>query len=164
MLRLVYLDNRPLLVCCRVTQKPTQVGKYTIPGDVLVAAPLYALQNSRHNWKNPSQFKPERWMDVPVETFVTGTNKEKPSQSITFMPFSYGPRSCVGQSLAKMEVMALLAKLLGTFHFALAPEVMPERKQYSVSRALTFYRPFLGFKESVAHTSSSVCATVSLFQ
>lgn len=107
----------------RVTQKPTQVGKYTIPGDVLVAAPLYALQNSRHNWKNPSQFKPERWMDVPVETFVTGTNKEKPSQSITFMPFSYGPRSCVGQSLAKMEVMALLAKLLGTFHFALAPEM-----------------------------------------
>jgi len=107
----------------RVTTKPTQVGKYTIPADVLVSAPLYALQNTRHNWKNPSQFRPERWMDVPVETFVTSANKEKASQSITFMPYSYGPRSCVGQSLAKMEVTTLLAKLLASFWFNLDPEM-----------------------------------------
>jgi hypothetical protein len=39
------------------------------------------------------------------------------------MPFSEGPRNCVGQSLAKMEVMTLLAKLLANFRIELAPEM-----------------------------------------
>ena len=39
------------------------------------------------------------------------------------MPFSEGPRNCVGQSLAKLELVAILAQLLGSFHVALAPEV-----------------------------------------
>ena len=39
------------------------------------------------------------------------------------MPFSDGARNCVGQSLAKMEAMAFLAKLLGSFQLDLAPEV-----------------------------------------
>jgi hypothetical protein len=44
-------------------------------------------------------------------------------RGITFMPFSEGPRNCVGQSLAKMEVMTLLAKLLANFSIELAPEM-----------------------------------------
>jgi cytochrome P450 len=44
-------------------------------------------------------------------------------RGITFMPFSEGPRNCVGQSLAKMEVMTLLAKLLANFRIELAPEM-----------------------------------------
>ena len=36
---------------------------------------------------------------------------------------SEGPRNCVGQSLAKMEVMTLLAKLLASFQIELAPEM-----------------------------------------
>lgn len=39
------------------------------------------------------------------------------------MPFSDGPRSCVGQSLAKAEVLTLLAKILGSFKLELAPEM-----------------------------------------
>lgn len=39
------------------------------------------------------------------------------------MPFSEGPRNCVGQTMAKVEVAAVLATLLGAFRVELAPEV-----------------------------------------
>ncbi len=44
-------------------------------------------------------------------------------QALRFLPFSSGPRDCIGQSLAKMNYMATLAVLLGRFSFRLAPEV-----------------------------------------
>ncbi|KAG1667985.1 hypothetical protein FOA52_000629 [Chlamydomonas sp. UWO 241] len=44
------------------------------------------------------------------------------ADQISFMPFSEGPRNCVGQSLAKLEVLAVLAKLLGSFRVELAEE------------------------------------------
>eukprot|EP00208_Stichococcus_sp_RCC1054_P002339 CAMPEP_0206139828 /NCGR_PEP_ID=MMETSP1473-20131121/7467_1 /ASSEMBLY_ACC=CAM_ASM_001109 /TAXON_ID=1461547 /ORGANISM="Stichococcus sp, Strain RCC1054" /LENGTH=576 /DNA_ID=CAMNT_0053533745 /DNA_START=97 /DNA_END=1827 /DNA_ORIENTATION=+ len=45
------------------------------------------------------------------------------AKSKRFIPFSDGRRDCVGQALAKMNVTAALAILLGNFHFELAPEM-----------------------------------------
>ncbi len=42
-----------------------------------------------------------------------------------FVPFSEGRRDCVGQHLARMNYTSTLARLLGNFHFELAPEVSP---------------------------------------
>jgi hypothetical protein len=114
----------------RVTERPTRVGKYLVPPGVVVGTPLYAIQNTVHNWDAPSEFRPERWTDVPVETWVFNSQAGSAAaggggggaatkaaaavaatkEGITFMPFSDGPRSCVGQSLAKAEVITLLAK------------------------------------------------------
>jgi cytochrome P450 len=40
-----------------------------------------------------------------------------------YLPFSEGPRSCAGMSLAKVNMTATLASLLGNFSFQLADEV-----------------------------------------
>lgn len=40
-----------------------------------------------------------------------------------FLPFSEGPRNCVGQSLALVEIRAALALLLGHFAFELTPDM-----------------------------------------
>lgn len=105
--------------------KTTQIGKFTIPAGTIVATPLFAIQNTVHNWERPEDFMPERWLDVPVETYVYDSTGGPAGgkRGITFMPFSEGPRNCVGQSLAKMEVMTLLAKLLSNFRLELAPEM-----------------------------------------
>jgi len=127
----------------RVTERATRVGPYAIPAGVVVGTPLYAIHNTKHNWDAPQDFRPERWLDVPVETYVynskagmkgaadgggSATHKlaaaaAASKEGITFMPFSDGPRSCVGQSLAKAEVMTLLVKILGSFQLQLAPEM-----------------------------------------
>eukprot|EP00210_Caulerpa_lentillifera_P000516 g499.t1 len=108
-----------------MSTKPSRVGPYVVPSGVVVGVPLYALHNTKHNWQEPEMFKPERWLKVPVETFVYNARdpEAKGSESLTFMPFSEGPRNCVGQSLAKMEVLGVLGKLLSNFHFELTPEM-----------------------------------------
>ena len=40
-----------------------------------------------------------------------------------FIPFSDGPRDCVGRNLATMNITAALATLLGHFSFRLADSV-----------------------------------------
>jgi len=147
----------------RVAGKDMMCGPYKIPKGTVVATPLFAIQNTIHNWDSPQEFRPERWLHVPVECWVYnskdvkaakpaaaepaklsssdgGSDSDSSSGSsrgvrdaaaiassskrgITFMPFSEGPRNCVGQSLAKMEVMTLLAKLLANFRIELAPEM-----------------------------------------
>lgn len=108
----------------RVTNRPTPIGKYVVPPDTLVVVPLYCLHNAEENWPKASKFMPSRWEDIPAETFVHDARSEKISSTdrgVSFMPFSDGPRNCVGQSLAKMEVIAMLAKLLSSFRFEMDP-------------------------------------------
>ncbi|KIZ01997.1 putative cytochrome P450 [Monoraphidium neglectum] len=109
----------------RMATKVTKVGPYTVPSGTVVGTPLFAIQNTVHNWDEPHTYRPERWVDVPIETWVYNSKEGESGgkRGITFMPFSEGPRNCVGQSLAKMEVMTLLAKLLASFRIELAPEM-----------------------------------------
>lgn len=109
----------------RMTNKVTKVGPYNIPPGVLVGVPLYVLHNTKHNWDSPMSFRPERWLEIPTETYVYSSTDPQADRgdSMTYMPFSEGPRNCAGQSLAKMEVLTLLAKLLSSFEFKLAPEM-----------------------------------------
>jgi fatty acid synthase len=116
-----------------------RVGPYRVPQGTLVATPLFAIHNTVHNWDQPEQYRPERWLDVPTETYVFNSRSgaaagagagegaaaaaASSKRGITFMPFSEGPRNCVGQSLAKMEVLCLLAKLCANFSIVLAPEM-----------------------------------------
>lgn len=45
-----------------------------------------------------------------------------------YLPFSEGARSCAGMSLAKVNLTACLATLLGHFKFRLAEEVSAMRQ------------------------------------
>jgi cytochrome P450 len=110
----------------RVAHKDVRVGPYLVPKGTVVATPLFAIHNTIHNYDAPESFLPERWLSVPLETYVHNNKAAEGSaaaKGITFMPFSEGPRNCVGQSLAKMEVMTLMAKLLANFHLELAPSM-----------------------------------------
>jgi cytochrome P450 len=61
----------------RVAGQDMMCGPYKIPKGTVVGTPLFAIHNTIHNWVEPEVFRPERWLDVPVETYVydstTGT-------------------------------------------------------------------------------------------
>ena len=49
-------------------------------------------------------------------------SQQQQQRPLRYLPFSHGSRDCVGQALARVSYTAMLAALLGKFHFSLAPE------------------------------------------
>ena len=68
---------------------------------------LWAVHNDPQLWKNPEKFIPERHLDINGN-FV---------KSNYVIPFSLGPRHCLGEQLARMEVFIFLVSLLQKFEF-----------------------------------------------
>ena len=70
----------------------------------------YAMQNLATNFPEPGRFMPERWLgslrgrSASPETSLPDANGVVDPLARTFLPYSAGPRSCIGQPLAQMEV------------------------------------------------------------
>ena len=58
-------------------------------------------------WKDPEKFLPERFLDEQGN-FVSSNH---------VIPFSVGPRHCLGEQLARMEVFIFLVGMLQKFEF-----------------------------------------------
>lgn len=95
------------------TKSNTTLAGYKIPKDTTVLMNFYAINNDAREWKNPSEFNPERFLDS--NGHFTGTMK------MSYMPFGAGRRACVGESLAKQELFLLAATLLLKFKFENPP-------------------------------------------
>ncbi len=65
----------------------------------------------------------DSWVDVGKQAKMAGDTKEQLNRPKRWFPFSEGPRSCVGQTLANMNVTGTLATLLAHYHFRLADQV-----------------------------------------
>ncbi|XP_050388964.2 cytochrome P450 2D3 [Patella vulgata] len=88
------------------TNKDTVVKGYLIPEGSLVYANLYACHRDSRYWKEPLEFKPERFLDI------SGKVSKQPA---AFIPFSIGPRICAGKILARMELFLFFTNILQRF-------------------------------------------------
>lgn len=66
----------------------------------------------------------ESWEDLGRNTPAIAEPVELSLRPKRWIPFSEGPRSCVGRALADMSMTGTLATLLARFHFRLADKVM----------------------------------------
>lgn len=80
---------------------------YSIPKGTVVIPNLSSVLFEEGQWKSPREFNPENFLDDKGE-FV------KPE---AFMPFSLGPRMCLGEGLARMELFLFMVTLLRKFNF-----------------------------------------------
>uniref|UniRef100_A0A3Q1BH76 Uncharacterized protein n=1 Tax=Amphiprion ocellaris TaxID=80972 RepID=A0A3Q1BH76_AMPOC len=95
----------PLSVHC--TTKDTELAGYSIPKGTRIMQNLSSVLNEEGQWKYPHEFNPENFLNDQGE-FV------KPD---AFMPFSAGPRICLGEGLARMELFLIMVTLLRKFKF-----------------------------------------------
>ncbi|XP_077566873.1 cytochrome P450 2F2-like [Stigmatopora nigra] len=89
------------------TTKNTEVMGYSIPKGTMIIPNLTSVLHEEGQWKSPHEFNPENFLNDQGE-FV------KPE---AFMPFSAGPRMCLGEGLARMELFLITVTLLRKFKF-----------------------------------------------
>ncbi|XP_053282380.1 cytochrome P450 2J6 [Pleuronectes platessa] len=89
------------------TTKDTEVMGYSIPRGTLVIPNLGSALREEGQWKFPDEFNPENFLNDKGEFF-------KPE---AFLCFSAGPRMCLGEGLARMELFFTLVTLLRKFRF-----------------------------------------------
>lgn len=93
-------------------------GRYFGPGTVL-SVPTYTIHHSTEIWgSDAEEFKPERWESI--------TEKQKTA----FIPFSHGPRSCVGRNLAEMQMRLIAATWVKRYNIFLRQEKMETREGF----------------------------------
>ena len=89
------------------TLKETTLQGYNIPKNTIVLPNVYsALMDPKH-WDEPNKFKPERFI---------GKNG-KVTKHDALMPFGIGPRICLGEPLARMELFLVFANMIQKFQF-----------------------------------------------
>ncbi|PVH95604.1 cytochrome P450 [Periconia macrospinosa] len=96
-----------------VPEGGAKVGGMWLPGGTAVALSQYAAYHSERNFKDPESFVPERWMPEGKEEYGS-------DDSHVFVPFSFGPRNCLGRNLAYHEMRFVLASVLLNFDLELA--------------------------------------------
>ncbi|KEQ98174.1 hypothetical protein AUEXF2481DRAFT_2148 [Aureobasidium subglaciale EXF-2481] len=84
------------------------VDGYFLPAGVIVSTNPIAAGQSSANFKEPLEFKPERWL-VPDNKDILDASQ----------PFSLGARGCLGRNLAWMEMNTILSKLHWKFDLEL---------------------------------------------
>lgn len=97
-----------------VAEQDITLGPYDIPKGTIIEFVISAAHWDPTYWKNPMEFDPNRWLD----------EEGKLKQNDAFLPFSLGPRMCMGEPLARMELFLFFTNLIQEFEF-LVPENHP---------------------------------------
>ena len=82
-----------------------------IPAGAVVTVAPYLLHRHKSLWKDPELFNPDRFL---------GANRDAIDR-YAYIPFGAGPRVCIGMAFAQQEALIVLAHLLRSFRFELAP-------------------------------------------
>jgi cytochrome P450 len=103
----------------RVVQKPgLEVDGSFVPEGVQVGVPLWPLQHKQEYFGDPFFFRPERWI---VDEAAGVTPDDVALAQSAFFPFSSGSYNCVGQRLAIIELLIIMARMLYLMDFRLQP-------------------------------------------
>jgi len=69
----------------RLVKKSFTLGKFEIPKGVLINVLLHSIMRNPKHFENPDSFNPERWLTTSIN-----------DNMLAWIPFSMGPRNCIG--------------------------------------------------------------------
>jgi cytochrome P450 len=71
-----------------------QLGEYFVPAGTEIYISPYLIQRHPAYWEAPHQFNPDRF----------NSDKSRDRHERAMLPFSVGPRNCIGENLARIEM------------------------------------------------------------
>ncbi|KAG7169307.1 cytochrome P450 49a1-like 2 [Homarus americanus] len=87
----------------RRLNRDTVLGGYLVPKGWEVVAPTMLMNHQESVFPRAHEFLPER--------FLRGSHLA-PRHNFAFLPFSYGPRMCIGRRIAYQEIFSLIVRVL----------------------------------------------------
>lgn len=91
--------------------RDSAANKRIIPKGANVVMPIFAMGHNEQLFEDAEEFRPERFL------------KERSMEnSFIYIPFSAGPRNCIGQKFAVYEIKSILSKILRNFEMSLAKD------------------------------------------
>jgi cytochrome P450 len=96
----------------RVALEDVEIGGYLIAKDTFIWLSPWIVHHDARWYTEPDAFIPERWLK---------DKSELPPRE-AYIPFGGGPHICIGNGLAMMEGVLLLATLLQHYHVSVLPE------------------------------------------
>ncbi|KAJ8526536.1 hypothetical protein K7X08_029013 [Anisodus acutangulus] len=105
----------PVIALYKRAYKECTIGDLSIPAGVDLTLPIMLINRDTELWGDDAEeFKPERFAEG-----ISHACKD-PSQ-MAFMPFGWGPRTCIGQNFSMIEAKVALCMILKQFSFKLSP-------------------------------------------
>jgi cytochrome P450 len=125
----------PVYIFGRQTIHSMELGGYHLPGRTLIVISPYVLHRRPDYFPEPERFDPDRFMP----------EVEQRLPPYAYIPFSVGPRICVGNKLALLEGVLILATLSQHVIFQLV------NRQQIIPEPLITLRPRNGLKVIVRY-------------
>ncbi|ORX92593.1 cytochrome P450 [Basidiobolus meristosporus CBS 931.73] len=91
----------------RECTEPVEFQGRQFPTGTRFVPHIYCMQRSKHLWKDPDSFRPERFLD------------EENLTPHSWIPFGAGPRQCIGMVFSLMEQRVTLSMLLRKYRWSL---------------------------------------------
>lgn len=120
----------PAWITDRVAVEDDEINGLKIPKGCIITVYIYGSHYNPKYWDKPKEFRPERF----------SKEKVKARPNFAYFPFGGGPRLCIGNSFAMMEMQLTLVEMLRRFDFTLSPN------QTIVEQPLVTLRPKNGIK------------------
>jgi cytochrome P450 len=110
----------PTWVTARTPLVEDEIGGHAFPTRAVLLLSPYVLHRHPAFWEHPERFDPER--------FTPARAAGRPR--FAYFPFGGGPRRCIGQNLAMLEMLMILAMVAQTYELRPVPghPVEPEAR------------------------------------
>jgi cytochrome P450 len=89
-----------------------EVMGYRVPAKSMVMVNIYGLQHNPAYWEQPMDFDPGRFAPENVEKI----------HKFALLPFGEGPRKCIGEPLARLEMRLIAATIAQRYRLRLDPK------------------------------------------
>ncbi|CAG2232925.1 Cytochrome P450 4F22,Leukotriene-B(4) omega-hydroxylase 2,Phylloquinone omega-hydroxylase CYP4F2,Cytochrome P450 4F4,Cytochrome P450 4F8,Cytochrome P450 4F5,Cytochrome P450 4F12,Docosahexaenoic acid omega-hydroxylase CYP4F3,Cytochrome P450 4B1 [Mytilus edulis] len=119
--------HTPVPFIQRELTEPMELDGHEAPAGTQISIMLYNCHHNPLVWPNSMDFIPERFSPENVEK----------RDAYAFIPFSAGPRNCIGQQFALHEMKTVLAKIFRRYSLELDPTHKVEKYETLVMRSQT---------------------------
>ncbi|MEE6516681.1 hypothetical protein FKM82_026355 [Ascaphus truei] len=104
----------------RCSTKNVTLNGFSLEKDTMILPNLDSVLHDPQHWETPNQFNPNHFLDKYGNFFMNEA----------FLPFSAGHRVCLGEQLARIELLLFFTSLLRAFSFQLPQGVTEVNLKY----------------------------------